>query len=71
MPHQAEGGGINPKLEPKSSKGCNRKRFSEDIGKLIPRGNKMNLNFFLGNTVTDKVIIHFNMLSTSMEDRIC
>ena len=61
---------IDPKLESKSSKGCIRKQFGEDIGKLILRGDKTNLNLFLYNPVVNKVIIHLNMLSTSMENGI-
>jgi len=62
---------IDPKLESKSSKGRNKKRFGEDIRKLIMRGDKTNLNLFLHNPVSDKVIIYLNMLSTSMKNRIC
>jgi len=61
---------IDPKLESKSSKGRNKKQFGEDIGKLIMRGDKTNLNLFLRNPVSDKVIIYLNMLSTSMKNRI-
>jgi len=62
---------IDSKLESKSSKGCSRKRFREDIDKLIMRGDKTNLNLFLRNPVSDKVIIYLNMLSMSMKNRIC
>ena len=45
-------------------------RFDEDIGELILRGDKMNLNLFFCNPVAEKVIIYLNMLSASMENRI-
>jgi hypothetical protein len=58
------------KLGPKISEGRMRKRFGKNISKLILRGDELNLNFLFSNTITNKVIIDFNMLSANMKDRI-
>jgi len=76
MPPQAEVGGLTRSLNLKAVKDVaesglvNGKWFGEDISKLIPRGDKANLNFLLRNPVTNKMIIYLNMLSKSMKDRI-
>jgi hypothetical protein len=54
----------------KSSKRRSRKWLSEDIGKLILGGNKMNLNLLLCNSISEKMIIDLNMFCASMKNRI-
>ena len=59
------------KFESKSSKWSSRKRLSKNINKLIVRGDKENLNLFLHNSVSYKMIVNLNVFSISMKDRIC
>ena len=58
------------KLGLKISEGCIRKMFGKNINKLILRGDEPNLNVFFSNSIMNKMIIDFNMLSASMKDRI-
>jgi hypothetical protein len=58
------------KLIPKIIEGLMRKRFGKNINKLILEGDKPNVNFLFINSITNKVIINFNILSVSMKDRI-
>ena len=58
------------KLGSKISEGRMRKRFGKNISKLILGGDEPNLNVLFSNSITNEVIIDFNMLSASMKDRI-
>ena len=71
MPPQAKGGESTRSLNRKAVNEAVENGLSKDICKLILRGDKMNLNLFLHNPVSYKMIINLNMLSTSMKDKIC
>ena len=47
-----------------------RKRFGEDISKLVLRGNRLKCDCTLKHMLADEVTIDLNMLSTFMEDII-
>ena len=44
--------------------------FSKDISKLITSGDVLDLKIFANNFLTNKMIINFYMLCTSMKNRI-
>jgi len=69
MPPHAEGGGSTQSLKRKAVNEAVRSGL-EDICKLIVRGNKMNLNLLLCNSISDKMIINLNMFCASMKNRI-
>ena len=45
-------------------------RLGENVANLILGGEKTNLNFTVGNMLTNKVKIKLDMLGASMEDGI-
>jgi hypothetical protein len=46
------------------------KWLGKNIYKLIPRGNEVNLNIFLGNLIVYKMVVNLHMFNTSMKNMI-
>ena len=70
MPSQDEGGGTTRNLKRKIVKETVESGLVKTYYKLILGGDKTNLNLFLHNIISYKMIINLNMFCTSMKDMI-
>ena len=70
IPPQTNGAHWNQKFGLKSLKPWRRKAFGKNISQLVNSGDKFDLKIFAKDSFSDEVEVHFNMLCTSMKNRI-
>ena len=71
IPPQIDGGGINQKFGTMELKARSRERLGENISKVILAKNKTNLQLFMKDLLTSKMIINFKVFSPRVENGMC
>lgn len=70
IPLQAHWSRENSELVSKIQESLSWERLGHGICKLVFKGRKLNAQSMLHNTFSDKMIVDFYMLSTSVHNRI-
>lgn len=70
IPLQTRGSRNNHEFRFKKMKMSNRQRFGKNICRLFWSSNMLNHNLMIENFFSNEVIIHFNVLGSSMKYRI-